>query len=75
VACALLFLIDVAKVCLAYETVVFSVADVQLLLLVVVPAIASVPALMAFFPLLKSIQLLAFLLYWRSPAGIPALIL
>jgi hypothetical protein len=61
VACAFLFLIDVAKVGFAYETVVFSVAGVQLLLLVVVPAVASVPALMAFFLLLESMLLLASL--------------
>jgi hypothetical protein len=62
VACALLFLVDVSKVGFAYETVVFSVADVQLLLLVVVPAVACVPALLAFFPLLVSMLLLALLL-------------
>jgi hypothetical protein len=62
VACALLFLIDVAKVGFAFETVVFTVADVQLLLLVVVPTVASVQALMAFFPLLESMLLLASLL-------------
>ncbi len=61
-ACALLFLIDVAKVGFAFETVVFTVADVQLLLLVVVPTVASVQALMAFFPLLESMLLLASLL-------------
>ncbi len=61
-ACAFLFLIDVAKVGFAYETVVFSVAGVHLLLLVVVPAVASVSALMAFFLLLESMLLLASLL-------------
>jgi hypothetical protein len=62
VACALLFLIDVAKVGFAFKTVVFSVAGVHLLLLVVVPAVASVPARMEFFPLLESMLLFAFLL-------------
>jgi hypothetical protein len=61
---------------LAYRTCsngVLSVAEMD--------AFACVPPLMSFFSLLKSILLLAFLLYWRSffavvhvAAGIPALI-
>jgi hypothetical protein len=50
-----LFLIDAAKVGFAFETVVFPVAGVQLLL-----------------SWLSSLLLLAYLLYWRSVAGIHA---